>query len=68
MEPLGSVPRVLNVLPREKIESTYYVILILFTSQTSISGFNSPNGEGYMPSPFSSGVPRDTIGKEIPLY
>ena len=29
-------------------------------------GFKRTNGEGFMPSPFSSGVPRDTIGKRNP--
>ena len=36
---------------------------ILQSSRTSILGFKSTNGEGFMLSPFSSSVPRDTIGK-----
>ena len=39
---------------------------ILSTSRTSILGLNSANGEGFMPSPFASGVPRDAIGKRNP--
>ena len=37
--------------------------VILFTSRTSILGFNSIDGEGFKLFPFSNGVPRDTIGK-----
>ena len=35
----------------------------LSTSRSSILGFNSINGGGFMPTKFSSGVPRDSIGK-----
>ena len=41
-------------------------IFILSTSRISTLGFNSTNGDGFKPSPFSSGVPRDTIGKRNP--
>ena len=47
-------------------QGVYTVRYILSTSRTSILGFNSTNGEDFMPSPFSSGVPRDTIGKRNP--
>ena len=39
---------------------------ILSTSRTSILGFNSTNGGGFMPSPFSTGFPRGTIEKRNP--
>ena len=41
---------------------------ILSTSRTSILGFNSTNGEGFKPSPFSNGVPRDPIGWKKSLF
>ena len=39
---------------------------ILSTSWTSILGFNSTNGGGFIPSPFSTGVPRGPIEKRNP--
>ena len=42
------------------------IMVILFTARPSILRFNSTNCGGFMPSSFSSGVPRDTIERRNP--
>ena len=61
-------PPLVWILLRQKLRQRLMLkMTILSTSRPSILGFNSTNGGGFMPSLFSCGVPRDTIGKKKSL-
>ena len=62
-------PPLVWILLRQKLRQRLMLkITILSTSRPSILGFNSTNGGGFMPSLFSSSVPRETIGKKKSLF